>query len=82
MHAEVVLVQPRTLLRLSGALGPLQELGAAGALSFALAKVQGGTEVTLTYRVGGFSPDGLDKLAPIVDRVLGDQLKRYAAPAH
>jgi uncharacterized protein YndB with AHSA1/START domain len=79
-HAEVVQVQPRTLLRLSGALGPLQDMGTAGALSFALARVEGGTEVTLTYRVGGFSPDGLYKLASIVDQVLGEQLKRYAAP--
>jgi hypothetical protein len=79
-HAEVVQMRPGTLLRLSGALGPLQELGAAGALSFALAAVEGGTQVTLTYRVAGFSPDGLDKLAPIVDQVLGEQLKRYASP--
>ncbi|HVP61828.1 MAG TPA: hypothetical protein VMT11_14790 [Myxococcaceae bacterium] len=77
-HAEVVQLQPRKLLRLSGSLGPLQALGAAGALSFALADAEGGTQVTLTYQVGGFAADGLDKLAPLVDQVLGEQLKRLA----
>ena len=79
-HMEVVLAQPREALRLAGALGPLQELGVSGVLTFALAPVATGTEVTLTYRVSGSAPDGFEKLAPVVDQVLGEQLKRYASP--
>jgi len=80
-HMEVVLARPREQLRLVGGLGPLQELGVSGALTFDLAPREGRTEVTLTYRVSGSSTDGLDKLAAVVDQVLGEQLKRYAAPA-
>ena len=80
-HMEVVLARPREQLRLIGGLGPLQELGVSGALTFDLAPKEGGTEVTITYRVSGSSTDGLDKLAAVVDQVLGEQLKRYAAPA-
>jgi hypothetical protein len=78
-HAEVVQARTRELLRLSGALGPLQDLGAGGALTFALAPAEAGTEVTLTYRVSGSLPD-VEKLAAIVDQVLGEQLRRYASP--
>ena len=80
-HMEVVLVRPREQLRLVGGLGPLQELGVSGALTFDLAPKDGRTEVTLTYRVSGSGTDGLEKLAAVVDQVLGEQLERYAAPA-
>jgi hypothetical protein len=78
-HLEVVMVRPQEQLRLEGALGPLQELGASGALTFDLAAKDGATEVTLTYRVSGSFPTGVEKLSAVVDQVLGQQLKRYAA---
>ena len=37
-HLEVVLVIPETTLRLTGGLGPLQRIGATGALTFTLRK--------------------------------------------
>jgi len=34
------------------------------------------TTITLTYAVGGYSPGGLQTLAPAVDAVLGAQVAR------
>ena len=76
-HATVVLVIPNKTLRLLGALGPLQESGVSGSLTFDLADRAGGTDVTLTYSVGGYRPGGLETLAPIVDSVLAGQLRRF-----
>jgi hypothetical protein len=59
-----------------GALGPLQESGVSGSLSFDLAERVGGTDLTMTYSVGGYRPGGLETLAPIVDTVLATQLRR------
>jgi uncharacterized protein YndB with AHSA1/START domain len=75
-HAMVVLVMPGKTLRLVGGLGPLQESGLQGSLTFALADREGGTDVTMSYSVGGYRQGGLAALAPIVDTVLGAQLRR------
>lgn len=80
-HARVVYVAPNKLLRLSGALGPLQQGAALGTLSFELTGEGQGTALVVRYVVSGYT--GLDaaKLAPIVDGVIGEQaagLKRAA----
>jgi hypothetical protein len=62
-----------------GALGPLQFTGAAGHLGIALkpAAGGGGTEVVMTYDVGGYAKGGLaETYAAPVDQVLGEQLAR------
>jgi hypothetical protein len=74
-HGRVVNVSPDSLLRLSSALGPLQELGAAGSLTFQIAESAKGSTVTMTFAVGGYSPGGLDKLADPVDTVMAHQLQ-------
>jgi uncharacterized protein YndB with AHSA1/START domain len=74
-HGEVVLAIPGRLLRLSTALGPLQDEGASGALTFTLKAVEGGTEVTQTYNVGGLRPE-LVGAAPMIDAVVAEQLGR------
>jgi uncharacterized protein YndB with AHSA1/START domain len=80
-HMVVVNVAPPTTLRLEGGLGPLQALGVAGHLTFAL-KAQGATtQVTQTYDVGGHAPGGLTQMAGPVDHVLGEQLSRLKALA-
>lgn len=81
VHMVVVNAQPGRLLRLEGALGPLQAFGVVGHLTVTLRPVSGGTEVIQTYDVGGHAPGGLDKLAAPVDGVLTAQLarlRRYA----
>ena len=75
-HGHVVLLQPGRALRLYGNLGPLQELPVQGVLTFTMAMQEEKTILRMTYRVGGPSDVGLDKLAPIVDQVIGEQFKR------
>jgi uncharacterized protein YndB with AHSA1/START domain len=81
MHMTVVFAQPGQALRLSGALGPLQTTGATGHLAWILSEKDGQTTLTQTYDVGGYRMGGLDKLAPIVDKVLGEQFDRLKAYA-
>lgn len=76
MHGQVLLAQPNRTLRLAAALGPLQELGASGALTWMITAEGSGSRVVFTYSVGGL-PDGLaGQLAPAVDGVLRQQLER------
>lgn len=78
-HLEVVLVMPEKMLRLTGGLGPLQGLGATGALTFTLRSVSPeATAVVAEYSVVGYSREGLAQAASAVDAVLGEQLRRFA----
>ena len=75
LHMLVSFVDPGRTLRLVGGLGPLQGMGLHGALEFRFKPLEaGGTEITLYYRAGGYTPDDLSKFAPVVDRVQGVQL--------
>lgn len=75
-HGEVVLAWPGRSLRIHAALGPLQDEGPAGALTFTMKAVEGGTEVTQTYNVGGLRPEMVVN-APLFDQVIGGQLTRF-----
>jgi uncharacterized protein YndB with AHSA1/START domain len=77
-HMTVTYAEENTQLRMFGGLGPLQSTGAAGHLGVTLkAAPAGGTEVVLTYDVGGYAKGGLaERFAEPVDRVLGEQLAR------
>jgi uncharacterized protein YndB with AHSA1/START domain len=77
-HGRVVNVVPGSLLRLQSALGPLQELGVSGSMTWQITKAATGSTITLTYAVGGYSP-ALDKLAPLVDQVLMRQVSLLKA---
>lgn len=79
-HGRVVMVMPKQTLRVHGAFGPLQDLGVQASMTFTLSDGPAGkTKLTLDYKVVGSSLSGLDKLAPIVDQVLAEQVKRFAA---
>lgn len=78
-HMRISFVQPGSLLRMSGGLGPLQGMGLYGALDWRLQAADEGTVITLSYRVSGVSPDGFEALAPVVDRVQAQQLGGLAA---
>ena len=75
-HATVIYAQPAKTLRLSGALGPLQEFGVNGVMTWNIEPAGGGSRITLTYSVGGFADRPLADWAPLVDEMLGGQLKR------
>lgn len=74
-HGRVSNVAPGSLLRMNAALGPLQEMGVAGSLTFQIASGARGSTVTMTYAVGGYAPGGLEKLAALVDSVMAHQVQ-------
>ena len=76
-HMRVVHANPSTHLTMHGGLGPLQNLGVSGAMSFSFA-AHDETKTTLryTYVVGGFADGGLLGWADPVDRVQLGQLQR------
>jgi uncharacterized protein YndB with AHSA1/START domain len=76
MHGRVLLALPGSALRLQAWLGPLQEQPVAGVLTFGTARRDGATRLRVTYRVAGAPDAGLDKLAPAVDGVIGEQVRR------
>ena len=76
-HARVIYAARDKALRLEGGLGPLQDMAVSGIMNFTLAVVEGKTVLTFTYRVRGAEAN-LDKTAAIVDKVLGEQVARYA----
>lgn len=84
-HARVVLAfehEGVRTLRAIGGLGPLQELGATGVLTFTVAPHASGARLTMTYRVSGDPSLGFEAMAPLVDQVLMEQfgrLSRYSA---
>lgn len=79
VHGRVLLAIPGSVLRLQAWLGPLQEMPVAGVLSFGTARRDDATRLRVTYRVAGAPDAGLDKLAPAVDKVIGEQVKRLKA---
>ncbi len=79
LHFAVVNAEPGKLLRLSGAMGPLQSMGVSGSLTWQLMPEGDRTQVVLTYAVGGYLPGGFDKIAPVADKVLAEQLGRLKA---
>jgi uncharacterized protein YndB with AHSA1/START domain len=78
-HGRVVYVARDSVLRLQGALGPLQALAVNGVLTFALTEKDGRTSLQLSYRVSGNDAAGLQELAGPVDGVLAEQLHRLVA---
>ena len=77
-HGTVVYAQPAKTLRINGALGPLQEFGVNGVMTWQIEPAAGGSRITFTYNVGGFADRPLADWAPIIDEVLGGQLQRLA----
>ena len=78
-HMSVVYASPGKLLRLTGAIGPLQEAALAGTMTWNLSQAGGGTTVELIYTVGGFRAGGFRDLPTVVDGVLRGQLTRLKA---
>lgn len=73
-HMTVIYAEPGTQLRMRGGLGPLQALPVTGVWTLTLTDAGGRTTVESTYSVSGHSKPGLDELAPLVDRVMSEQL--------
>jgi hypothetical protein len=81
-HLRVTYVQPGERAVLTGSLGPLLYEATSGVMDIKVERIAGGSRITMDYRAAGFAKGGAAELAPIVDKVLGDQMKRlrvYAA---
>lgn len=79
-HMRVVYVEADRALRMSGGLGPLQSEGVGAALTMTLKPLDGGgTRVVWEYVVGGYLRYKTGQIAPAVDKVLGEQMARFAS---
>jgi uncharacterized protein YndB with AHSA1/START domain len=80
-HMRVIYVDPGKRILMTGALGPLLYEATSGVMDVQVKSTAGGSQLTLDYRASGFFNGGAAGLAPIVDKVLADQLRRYRAYA-
>ena len=79
-HGVTELVIPNKTLRLDAAFGPLQDEGVSAAYTLSLKPKDGGTEVTMTYNVGG-ARDFITSAAPGIEGVLNEGLARLKSYA-
>lgn len=78
-HMRVVLAQPGAVLRLTGALGPLQAEAIVATMTWQLEPIDGGTRITQSYVASGhMTGSDFETIAPLVDSVLREQLDRLA----
>ena len=75
-HLHVVYVAPGKTLRLRGALGPFQGLGVEGSMTWSVKAGANGTDISVSYLIGGYAKDGFDGLSKAADTVLGVQIER------
>jgi hypothetical protein len=78
-HMRVTYVQPGERVVLTGGLGPLLYEATAGVMDVRVERIAGGSRVTMNYRAAGFAKGGAAAMAPLVDQVLGEQMKRFRA---
>jgi hypothetical protein len=76
---RVAVLLPGKRLVMTGSLGPLLFEATSGVMDLKFEPSGAGTAVTMEYRASGFAQGNADKLAPLVDEVLTEQLRRYAA---
>ena len=76
-HMRVTFLKPGEQIVLTGSLGPLLYQATAGVMDVKFERIAGGTRVTMNYRAAGFAKGDGDKMAPLVDQVLAEQMKRY-----
>ena len=76
VHLTVIYVAAQQEIRFAGALGPLQQTGIAGSMTWKLAESATGTSFDWSYTAGGYMAGGLAAVAPAVDAVLAGQLQR------
>ncbi len=64
---------------MTGSLGPLLYEATAGVMDVRVERIAGGSRVTMDYKAAGFATGNAQTLAPLVDSVLGDQMRRFRA---
>ncbi|HEY0628178.1 MAG TPA: ATPase [Sphingomicrobium sp.] len=76
-HMRVTFIQPGERIVLTGSLGPLLYEATSGVMDVKFERIAGGSRVTMNYRAAGFAKGGAAGMAPLVDQVLAEQMKRY-----
>ena len=76
-HMRVVYVDPGKRIILTGSLGPLLYEATTGVMDVQFERIAGGSKVTIDYKAAGFAEGGGDRMAPLVDAVIGEQVNRY-----
>lgn len=81
-HMRVIFAQPNKVLRMQGALGPLQSEAILGTLTVAInpRKDGIGTLVSFSYVAGGYMRYKVADIAPAVDKVIGEQFAELIMP--
>lgn len=77
-HLRVLYVEPPRALRLTGGLGPLQAEPVNAVMTLSLRSAGGRTRIAMEYVVSGLVRRKGEDMAPLVDRVLGEQVGRLA----
>ena len=75
-HLRIIYLEPGKEIRFDGALGPLQSMAVDGRMIWKIEPQEEGSRVSFTYKVFGHPEGGLAGIAPAVDGVIGEQLKR------
>jgi hypothetical protein len=78
-HMHIIQSAPGTMLRMSGALGPLQGEAVKGVLTITFKKAPKGTQIAWEYVVGGYMRFKPEQISKAVDGVMSEQLGRLAA---
>lgn len=81
-HFELIYLAPNKTIRLDGGMGPLQEQGVTGSMTINFKPDGDGTNIDLTYNVGGFMPGGQAKMkqwSEPVKMVITQQIQRLSA---
>jgi uncharacterized protein YndB with AHSA1/START domain len=76
-HMRVTYVDPGKRIVMTGSLGPLLYEATTGVMDVEVKPTAAGSQLTLDYKVSGFANGGAAKMAPDVDNVLAEQLKRF-----
>lgn len=78
-HMHIVYSEPFRAMRMQGGLGPLQSEAVHGTLTVTFKETGGKTRILFEYIVFGYMRQEAEKMAPLVDKVLSEQLARLAA---
>jgi uncharacterized protein YndB with AHSA1/START domain len=76
-HMEVVTIMPGKMIVMTGALGPMQSLAAAGNMKVQFSSEEGGTKFEMTYSVVGYLATGMNTFAGPSDGMLTEQVTRF-----
>jgi len=76
-HMRIAFIDPGKRIVMTGSLGPLLYEATSGVMDIQFERIAGGSKVTMDYRAAGFADGGANKMAPVVDSVLSEQMARY-----